>query len=91
MGKIMSPTGAERDARILARQVMVAAVTPALGTIGVQVAVAQAVMATVSTNTISAQNITDINAALSSCATQVTTATSAVTVSEPLTAESRSL
>ena len=73
-----------RDARLAARTAMIASLRANYGAYGVaaasmntQIVATQAVMATVSLNTISAQNITDINAALVTAAAQLVIANAA--------------
>jgi len=100
----MSPTSGEsRDRRIDARGAMIAAAEAAHASyvtanaiVITQIAAAVTVMATVSLNTISNQNITDINAALAAAeAARVTTAANEITMwtairaAEADTAESR--
>jgi hypothetical protein len=83
----MARGGAPADQRIAARAALISSIRSNNATGAAAVVTAQAVMAGVGVNTISAQNITDINAALVTTATALTACLTALNTSMPLTAE----
>lgn len=83
----MDTDGAARQTRIAARLALIASTRTACASGTTAVVAAQAVMAGVSLNTISNQNITDINANLVTAAAAVASALTALNTSMPLTAE----
>lgn len=83
----MAKGGAVTDARIAARLALIASVRAQHATANTAITATQTVMAGVTENVISAQNITDINAALSTAATALAAILTALNTSMPLTAE----